>query len=657
MNTSLAQPRSTQPPTQTLSSAQSMALTVLTLVFLLLGLFLPASLERWAYGLAYLTGGLPSAFQALQTLVRQGKLDVDALMVLAALGAWTVNQPLDGAILLTLFSLSNTLQSWAMGRTRAAIDGLKQLRPDQATLLEGTQEKTVALEVLRSGDIIRVRPGERFPADCTLERGETSADESNVTGESVPVDKVAGDALLSGTLNGEGTITARVMRPAGESTLERLIKRVEQARLEKGPTERFADRLEGPYTLAVLLSVPVVFGVGVLLGLEYASAWYRAMTFLVVASPCAVVISTPAATLSAMAASARQGVLFKGGAALEALSQVKTVAMDKTGTLTEGKMRLVELHPFKDESGMGRVGDVSKLLRLAAALEWYSEHPVAKAVRAAVSSHNLPALSHVQAPRGYGIAGTLGESDLGGLDLTPSNPVRPNPVRLWAGNRRMAEREGAALSEDVLGTLEGYEIQGYTPILLGQGSHILAALAVADTPRAEAKEALAELRDLHLEIAMLTGDRRAPAEQVALELGVTRVEAELLPEDKLEALARLRKLGAVAMVGDGVNDAAALAKAEVGIALGSGSDAALESADVVLMNGDLRKLPGAIRLAHATQRAVRFNLSIAFGVIGIVGAMALFGAVSLPVGVIAHEGGTVFVVLSGLRLLTFPLER
>lgn len=589
-----------------------------------------AVLEHGFYALAFAAGGVPALISALRALWLERKLDVNLLMVLAALGALSVGQEADGVILLFLFSLSNTLQDWAFARTKRAIQALMALRPEGAVVRRDGGEAWLRLEEIRPGDVLVVRPGERFAADARLLEGQTSVDESALTGESVPVDKGPGAPVYSGSLNGSGVVLARVERPASESTLARLIRLVEEAQAAKSPTERFAARLEGPYTVAVLLSAPVVFVVmHYLVGLEAAASWYRAMTFLVVASPCAVVISTPAAVLSAMAAGARVGALFKSGAALEALSRVNIVAFDKTGTLTEGKMRLVAVIPLE--------GDEPQAHALAAGLERYSPHPIAQAIASSYVGE-APVVVNARALHGRGMIGELG----GEL--------------IWAGTRALAQEQGAALSPDAEAHLSALEGEGLTTVLLGRSRRLVALLAVADTPRPQARAAVEALRRRGLRVVMLTGDRQAVARHIAREVGVDEVRAELLPEQKLEVIGHLRREGRVAMVGDGVNDAPALSSADIGISMASGSDVALESADLVLMKNDLSRLTGAIALAQATQRTVRFNLSFALGVIVVVGALSLLGWVPLPLGVLAHEGGTVLVCLLGLRLLANPVR-
>lgn len=606
-------------------------LTALTLLGLLLGLagehLLALPAVMWAgYGLAYLAGGIPAGREAIGSLVRERKLDVDLLMVLAALGAASIGQTADGAILLFLFSLSNTLQDWAMGRTKNAVQALMDLSPQGATVRRGGRERWCELSEIRAGDLLLLRPGERVAADARVVRGQTSVDESPITGESVPVDKGPGAELASGTVNLNGSVEAEVLRPAGESTLARLVRLMEEAQTQKSRTEALTERWESPYATAVLLGVPLVFALlhyGLRLPLD--DAWYRAMTFMVVASPCAVVISTPAVMLSAMAAAARAGVLFKSSAALDTLAGVQTVAFDKTGTLTQARMTLTHVHAPDERSA----------LALAAGLEAHSEHPIARAVVAAAEERGVTplALSDAQAVPGHGITAR-----------TPAGEVA------WAGNLRLAERQGATLSEEQRATLDELAAAGRSVVIVGVGSRVLGLLGVADALRPGIREALAQLAASGVpHRVMLTGDREEVARAVAGEVGLSEYRAELLPEDKLRLIGELP--GPVAMVGDGVNDAPALARADLGVAVASGTDVAIESADVVLMQSDLGRLAGAVRLAREARRTVRLNLAFAFGVILLVAPLAVAGQVPLPLGVVAHEGGTVFVVFMGLRLL------
>ncbi|MCX7601712.1 MAG: cation-translocating P-type ATPase, partial [Meiothermus sp.] len=401
-----------------------------------------AWLQNSLWALAFLAGGVPSALKAVRSLLQQRKLDVDLLMVVAALGAASVGQAGDGAILLFLFSLSNTLQSWAMNRTRRAIEALMTLHPEGASvLLPDGSEQWRPLEALRPGDLLVVRPGERFAADGVVLDGFSDVDESALTGESVPVDKKPGDPVKSGTLNGHGALRVRVERPASESTLAKLIKLVESAQASKSRTERFAERFEGPYTVAVLLSAPVVFAVAhFVFGLEAAQAWYRAMTFLVVASPCAVVIATPAAVLSAMAAGARAGALFKSGAALESLARANIFVFDKTGTLTEGRMKLVEVVTLQ--------GSETEARALAAGIERYSEHPIAQAIAQGWTGPT-PEVGEIRAVRGHGVLGLLADG-----------------TQVWVGNRRLLESLNVVLPPEVEAQMQAMESRGLTLSLI-----------------------------------------------------------------------------------------------------------------------------------------------------------------------------------------------
>lgn len=611
--------------------------TLLTFVGLIIGLVGKyVQPQPWlkicGFGLAFLAGGIPAAITAIEELREERRLNVDLLMVLAALGAASIGEAADGAILLFLFSLSNSLQAWALGRTKNAINALKSLHPEGATVRRDGVERYCNLAEIQIGDILLLKPGERIVADAEVIQGRTSVDESSITGESVPMDKQVGSQLASGTVNLQGSLEATVLRPAGESTLAKLVSLMEQAQTDKSRTETLSERLESPYATVVLLSVPLVFLLlRFVFAVPSADAWYRAMSFMVVASPCAVVISTPAVMLSAMAAAARAGVLFKSSAALDTLAGIKTIAFDKTGTLTEGKMQVTDVYAEGFAEGKGG------LLELAAKLERHSEHPIAKAIVKAAENRQYSAektttaLENVEAVAGHGIIGEIA----GG--------------HLWLGNRRMAVRQAAQLHAEQRAFLARLEQQGRSTVIVGENATIHGVIAVADSPRRDAKIALQTLRDAVPHLVMLTGDKREVAESIGLELELSDVRAELLPEDKLHIISTLPAPSL--MVGDGVNDAPALAKADLGMAVGSGTDVALETADVVLMQNDLSKLAGAVKLAKRARRTVIFNLSVAFGVILLVSPLAIAGFIPLPLGVIAHEGGTVFVVFMGLTLL------
>lgn len=615
---------------------RSIALTVLTFIGLAIGLsgqhlldsHPQGDLVKWGgYIVAYLAGGIPAAIQAFDSLINERKLDVDLLMILAALGAASIGQSADGAILLLLFSISNTLQDWAMGRTTRAVQALMELNPEGATVTRDGVERWLALDDITVGDVLVIKPGERIAADAEIVAGETAVDESPITGESIPVDKTPGDEIASGTVNLHGAIQAKVLRPAGESTLAKLVTLMEEASTQKSRTEHITEKYESPYAMVVLALVPITFAAlyfGANLGAN--ESWYRAMTLMVVASPCAVVISTPAVMLSAMASAARSGVLFKSSAALDALASVKTFAFDKTGTLTKAQMRVTDF-----------VAEDKKLaLSLAASLEQHSEHPIAEAIVAYAQNSDIETIKvdNAKAVPGHGIEG-----------VAPNNQGL-----LWAGNIRMAERHNAEVPEHFATPLATLANDGASVVLVGQGTKIVGVIGVADTLRDGVTSVIGDLKIAGIDNAvMLTGDKREVAEQVSKEVGLTAYHAELLPEDKLRLVAELP--APLAMVGDGVNDAPALARADLGIAVASGTDVAIESADVVLVQNDLNKLVGAVKLAKEARRTVIFNLCFALAVIVLIAPFAVAGQVPLPLGVFAHEGGTVFVVFMGLRLL------
>ena len=613
-------------------------LTLLATAGAMLGarLGLPAGAQAVLYAVAYVAGGYFGFVDGLQLLVREHEIDVDLLMIAAALGAALVGRPADGAILLFLFSLSNTLQSYALGRTRKAIEKLMDLRPPVATAKINGAWKEVPVEALRLGDIVMVRPGERFPIDGEVVSGATEVDQSPITGESVPVPKEIGDPVFAGTVNSTGTVEVRVTHLAQESTLANIVRMVEEAQEAKAKTQRALEEFEGKYARFVLLATVVLIVVPPLFFQQvFPVAFYRAMTWLVVASPCALVISTPATILSAIANGARHGVLFKGGAHLERTASLKVIAFDKTGTLTLGEPRLQGVFPAEGVSE-------DEFLRLVAALEARSEHPIARAIVHAAEQRGivLPEATDFRAVVGQGVEGEVE----GGA--------------LWAGNPRMFAERGVPLPPDYAEQLRALENQGQTVIAVYRpaGQQWLGLVAVADTLRPEAHEIVERLHALGIEkVVMLTGDNEQVAASIAAQVGVDEFYAELLPRDKVRVLRHLQKAyGAVAMVGDGVNDAPALALADVGIAMGgAGTDVALETADVVLMADDLYHLPYAVGLARQARKVVWQNITFALAVIVLLVASAFGANLTLPWGVVGHEGSTVIVVLNGLRLLGY----
>jgi Cd2+/Zn2+-exporting ATPase len=591
---------------------------------------LPHAVAIAGYAVACLAGGFYSTVRAVREL-RLGFVTVDLLMITAAAGAAVVGEWPEGAFLLFLFSLSNTLEQYVLGRTRRAIEALMDLSPEEAVVRRDGREQKIAVEELVPDDILIVRPGERIAADGVIQVGQTNVDQSAMTGESMPVEKRIGDLVFAGTLNQRGAIEVRVSQRAGETALARIVQLVEEAQSEKAQSQRVTDWFGARYTLAVLgaatltLAIPMLF-----LHEPFGPAFYRAMTVLVVASPCAVVISIPAAILSAITSAARGGVLFKGGAHLERAARVRAIAFDKTGTLTVGRPRLVELRVVEGASP-------DEVLRLAAAAEQLSEHPLAHAVVEAARSRGLefePA-SELEALVGRGVRARVGERSV------------------WVGKAELFTEQGRMIPPALADAAATFAADGQTILFVGDDRAVLGLLAVADTLRAGTDEAVRRLRALGIEhLVILTGDNRVVAQAIAQRLGMD-FEAELLPEDKLRAIRRLAdRYGVVAMVGDGINDSPSLAAASLGVSLGSaGTDVALETADVVLMADDLRQLPCAIALARQAIRVIRQNLIFAFTVMALLLLAAFFGSLRLPFAVVGHEGSTALVILNGLRLL------
>jgi Cd2+/Zn2+-exporting ATPase len=592
------------------------------------------------YTVSYIAGGYFGLLASLKGL-QEKTLNVDLLMIVAALGAALVGSPAEGAMLLFLFSLSNTLQSYAMDRSRKAIEKLLDLRPAVATVRRGSRLVTLPIEQLTLGDVVVVRPGERFPIDGEVISGESEVDQATITGESLPVHKSSGESVFASTLNGTGALEIRVTRLAADTTLARIVQMVEEAQVTKANTQRALDEFEQKYAVFVLAAAALLILVPWLgLGQAFQPTFYRAMTWLVVASPCALVISTPASILSAIANAARNGVLFKGGVHLERTAGLKVLAFDKTGTLTSGKPSLTQVYALD--------GNEPELLRLAGALEARSEHPLAKAIVAAAHEANpeLPTANEFRAIPGQGVEARVE------LSAEGEAPV------LWMGNERLFSERGVALPADLLARGRQMEADGQTAMYLYQRSaeKFLGLVAVADTLRPDAIEMIKGLKAAGIErVVMLTGDNPRVAAKIAAKAGVDEFHAGLLPQDKVTVLQSLqKKYGPVAMVGDGVNDAPSLATADIGIAMGGGgTDVAIETADVVLMSDDLRKIPFAIGLARQAKKVVWQNLTFSLAVIVLLVASAFGANLALPLGVFGHEGSTVLVVLNGLRLLGY----
>ena len=624
--------------------------TVLTFVFMITGWTSAKLGVPWHdvfYVGAYLTGGYFGVRAGLQSL-RQWTIDVDLLMVLAALGAAVVNAPFEGAMLLFLFSLSNVLQAYAIDRTRKAIKSLMKLRPEKALARRDGGTVVLSLGELVVGDVLVVRPGESIALDGIIIEGTSTIDQASLTGESMPVSKKVGDPVFAGTINQTGGLEVRVTKLAKDSTIEKLVRMVEEAQTEKADTQRFLDRAEQFYAVGVifltiaLIVVPILF-----LKEPFQAAFYRAMTVMVVASPCALIISTPASILSAIGGAARHGVLFKGGVHLERAATVKVVALDKTGTLTEGKPgvtdvivdgRLVNFRGGSDAAAL-------TLLQLAAAVEAKSEHPLAQAIVKESKQRGLALeeCAAFQSTSGKGASGLV------------------NGRRIAVGNMRYFATQKISSPEGFARQIATLQDEGKTSVIVAEidentgTARLLGAIAIADVLRADAVSVIQQLKTYGIErVVMLTGDNARVAQAIAKQAGVDEFHADLLPEDKVRVIKELKGIGPVAMVGDGVNDAPALATATVGVAMGAaGTDVAMETADVVLMSDNLQNIVFAFALSRHARRVIFQNLAFALAVIIVLVVSALGFSLVLPIGVIAHEGSTVLVCLNGLRLLTF----
>ena len=595
---------------------------------------------------AFLAGGWSPTLSTLEGLP-SGKINVDLLMIFAALGAASIGDWMEGAILLFLFSLSGTLESFAMYRTTRSIESLINLRPREAMLLDATGERLIPVDSLKINDRVRVRPGELFPVDGETMEGETWADEATLTGESEMISKPVGSLVFAGTINGQGSVIVRMTKAGDDSTLARIVKMVHEAQAQKTPTQRLVESWQRPYVIGVFIGALLAFFGGKLIHTQsWHDAFYHAMVLLVAASPCAVVLSSPAVMLSAIARAARHGVLFKGALHMETLGKVDCIAFDKTGTITMGKPLVTDLWVQTD----GQANRADDLLRLAAAVEHHSEHPLGvPVVKEAKVKGLFPSKLSVdgfQSLTGKGVWARVQEPGfpwfwvgIGRESLFTERGITPPLMVIEQADRLRGEGKTALI-------VLSHNIGETTPLTYG-------IIAVADKIRPEAKATIETLRQMGIKkTIILTGDHERVAQIIGRELGADEIRAGLLPEQKVFELARLKENETkVAMVGDGVNDAPALAAASVGIAMGgAGTDAALEVADVVLMRDDLGGLPFAVGISRLARQRVRQNMKFSFGVIGFL-IVGTFLDLPLWMGVIGHEGSTVLVGLNGLRLL------
>jgi Cd2+/Zn2+-exporting ATPase len=593
----------------------------------------PAWLAHVLYGVALIAGGWDATIDTWEN-IKEKKLDIHFLMLAVAVGAVCIGAWGEAVLLLFLFSSSGAMEDYAMDRTQREVGSLLKTAPKQATLaMPDGSERLVKIEEIGIGDRVRVKPGEAFAADGVVVKGKSAADESAITGEARPVEKATGDQVFSGTINLWGAVDFEVARLPSESTLQKIIRLIQTAQKLRAPSERFTDKFGGGYTLAVLGVCAVMFliwwqgfHISPFTSVEGSrSAFYRAMTLLVVMSPCALVLSIPSAILAAIAWGAKHGVLFRGGAAIEKLAEIKVVALDKTGTLTTGELDVVGHESYPP-------GREQQVLELAYALEVNSQHPLARAIVRHAKANGVKELDtdDFQSLTGQGVRGTVGGAQclLGRRELLESGPLSD-----WAKSLPPAPPEMSevwVLGKDVVGRI-----------------------LLRDQIRAESREVLSKLKAAGIRTVMLTGDRRHAAESVAKELGLDEVRSGLTPEGKVEAIQSFRAGGKkVAMVGDGVNDAPSLAAADVSVAMGArGSDAALEQAEVILMHDRIENFLAALRLSLRARAIIRQNLAISLGVVVLMAIASIFGIVPLAVGVAAHEGSTVIVCLNSLRLL------
>jgi Cd2+/Zn2+-exporting ATPase len=564
--------------------------------------------------------------------LRNGKLNINALMTVAVTGAFLLGQWPEAAMVMALYAIAELIEAKAVDRARNAIKGLLALAPDTAEVQQQAGWQTMPVKSVELGAIVRIKPGERVPLDGVVTAGNSTINQAPVTGESIPVDKAVGDAVFAGTINETGALEFKVTAAANNSTLARIIHAVEQAQGTRAPTQRLVDRFAGVYTPVVFaLALAVVVLMPLLTSVTWMDAAYKALVLLVIACPCALVISTPVTVVSGLAAAAKKGILIKGGVHLETARKLKAIALDKTGTITEGKPKLVEwllVDASANKTEMGRIA-----LSLAA----NSDHPVSKAIAAGLVAQNAE-----QAVSVDGFAALVGRGVQGAIQGQD----------YVMGNHRLIEERGQC-SPSLEAVLKTYEEAGRTVTLLASTAGVLALFAVADTIKNSSKAAITDLKDLGVTPVMLTGDNAATAKALAVQAGIDDARGNLLPEDKLTAIKDMQqRYGATGMSGDGINDAPALAQADIGFAMGGmGTDIAMEAADVVIMNDDLRRIASTIRLSRDTHAVLWQNIALALGIKAVFLVLAVFGTATMWMAVFADMGASLLVVFNGLRLL------
>lgn len=592
----------------------------------------PHSLAWQAAGMAIAAvaialSGLGVFRKGLSSL-RRRQLGINALMSVAVAGAFVIGQWPEAAMVMALYSLAELIEARSVARARHAIAGLLALAPAQAEVrqADGTWA-SVAASTVPVGAVVRVRPGERFALDGSVTAGQGAVDQSPITGESIPVDKTVGDPVFAGTINQAGALEFSVTRPATDTVLAGIMHAVEVAQGQRAPAQRLVDRFAAVYTPAVfVLALAVALGTPLLLGWTWLGAVYKALVLLVIACPCALVISTPVTVVSGLAAAARRGILIKGGAFLEQARLLQVIALDKTGTLTEGRPRLVA------REVLSRDLPEATVVRIAASLAARSDHPVSLAIATGLDGEPL-VVEHFGAEPGFGVHGSVDGHDYA------------------LGNHRWIHDRGQC-TDELEARLQAHEVQGRTVSVLASRDQVLALFAVADSPRRTSREAVAELRSLGVHPLMLTGDNPSTARFIAGQVGIEDLRADLLPQDKREIVSELGARHAVGMVGDGVNDSPSLAAAAIGFSMGgAGTDTAKEAADVLIMDDDLRKVPETLRLSRRTYRVIWQNVVVALGIKLVFFAWAVFGGATMWMAVFADMGASLLVVFNGLRLL------
>lgn len=577
--------------------------------------------------LAYVIGGFFKAKEGIEDTIAEKELNVEMLMIFAAIGAAIIGYWMEGAILIFIFALSGALETYTMNRSNREISALMDIQPEEALRIVGGREEKVHISELQIGDTILVKPGERIPADGAILQGMSNIDEAAITGESMPQSKKEQDIVYAGTMNLNGSITVEVKKRANETLFQKIINLVQNAQSEKSPSQQFIERFEGPYVKIVLIVVGLMMFLPVLLlGWSWNETFYRAMILLVVASPCALVASVMPATLSAISNGARKGILFKGGVHLENLSNLQAIAFDKTGTLTKGKPEVTDVIVRDDWTK-------EDFLYTVGSIESHSNHPLAQAITAYAKKNSTKPLQRpdqLEDKAGWGIVGTI------------------NNKTILIGKADFVGRDEALKFADT----SAFAQEGKTVVFAKDDQGICGVLALKDIVRQETAAAIKQLTSLNVQAIMLTGDSKTTASAIAKEAAITNYIAECLPEEKVSSIKDLKQqYAAVGMVGDGINDAPALATANVGIAMGEGTDVALETADVVLMKNDLNKIAEAIELSKRMNRIIKQNVIFSITVIMLLIASNFLQIIDLPFGVIGHEGSTILVILNGLRLL------